>query len=143
MITDDERREIAGKLRSMKDYETAGVIVRTLLGLEPGELMNDVVRRRMSDRVADLVEPTPSCEFWDAEGRECYCVRTVRPVDRGTLLALADGLDKDADNIISAARNAQFTGGRPRMGEAKNEAYKWRSIARRIREALGVEDDHR
>lgn len=129
MITDEERREIAGKLRSMKDYETAGVIVRTLLGLEPGELMNDVVRRRMSDRVADLVEPTPSCEFWDAEGRECYSVRTVRPVDRGTLLALADGLEFDArciedsdDDHESLSPNAM------------------RIYARGIREACGVED---
>ena len=60
--------------------------------------------------------------------------------DRDALLALADELDKDVDNIISAARNAQFTGGRPRMGDAKHDAYEWRSIARRIREALGARD---
>lgn len=59
--------------------------------------------------------------------------------DRDALLALADELDKDADNIISAARNARFTGGGPRMGEAKHDACEWRCIARRIREALGME----
>lgn len=64
-------------------------------------------------------------------------VRTVS-VDVDALLELADELDKDADNIINAARDAQFTGGRPRMGEAKSEAYEWRSIARRIRKALGA-----
>ena len=58
-------------------------------------------------------------------------------IDRDALLELADGLDKDADNIISAARNAQFTGGGPRMGAAKHDAYEWRCIARRIREACG------
>ena len=63
----------------------------------------------------------------------------IHPVDRDALLALADGLDNDADNIISAARDARFTGGRPRMGEAKHDAYGWRCIANRIREALGVE----
>ena len=62
-----------------------------------------------------------------------------RSVDVDALLELADGLEKDADNIISAARNVRFTGGGPRMGEAKHDAYEWRSIARRIREALEVE----
>lgn len=59
-------------------------------------------------------------------------------VDRDALLELADELDKDADNIINAARDARFTGGRPRMGEAKSEAYERRSIARRIREAVNA-----
>lgn len=64
--------------------------------------------------------------------------QTVRRVDRDALLALADGLDADADRIIEAAKNARFGTG-PRMGEAKHDACEWRSIARRIREALGVE----
>lgn len=63
-----------------------------------------------------------------------------RSVDVDALLELADGLDKDADNIISAARNAQFTGSGPRMEEAKHDAYDWRQIASRIREVLGVQD---
>lgn len=57
--------------------------------------------------------------------------------DREALLALADGLEADADRVIKAAKNARFGGG-PRMGEAKHEASEWRSIARRIREACGV-----
>ena len=63
-----------------------------------------------------------------------------RSVDVDALLALADELDKDADGIIGAARNAQFTGSGPRMEEAKHDAYEWRQIARRIRKALGVQD---
>lgn len=66
-------------------------------------------------------------------------IRGYFRVNYDALLELADELDKDADNIISAARDARFTGGRPRMGEAEHDAYEWRCIARRIREALGVE----
>lgn len=60
-------------------------------------------------------------------------------IDHDALLKLADRLDKDADNIISAARDARFTGGGPRMGEAEHDAYEWRYIASRIRDALEAE----
>lgn len=61
-------------------------------------------------------------------------------IDRVELLALADKLDKDAEDIVSSAKNAQFTGSGPKMDEAKHEAYQWSCIARRIREALGADD---
>ena len=77
-------------------------------------------------RLADLIEPTPT-----SSDKAPTC-------DRDALLALASGLEADADRIIRAARNARFGGG-PRMGEAKHDAYEWRSIARCIRKALGVE----
>lgn len=67
------------------------------------------------------------------------CARYEPMPDVDALLALAGELDKDAVNIISAARNAQFTGGGPTMEEAKHDAYEWRCIARIIRKALGVE----
>ena len=57
--------------------------------------------------------------------------------DRDALLELAEGLDCKADDIIRAAKHAQFSGFGPSMGEAKHDAYEWRFIARRIREALG------
>lgn len=61
-------------------------------------------------------------------------------IDVDALLALASGLEADADRIIRAARNARFGGG-PRMGEAKRDAYEWRSIARQIRRACGEENE--
>lgn len=57
MATDDERRRVAAALRGMQDYETAVPIIRTCLGLRPGMLMDDGTRRRMSDCLADLIEP--------------------------------------------------------------------------------------
>ena len=76
----------------------------------------------------------PACDL------DLPCILYKPKVDRDALLALASGLEADADRILRAARNARFGGG-PRMGEAKHDAYEWRSIARRIREALGVEHD--
>ena len=75
MATDDERRRVAAALRGMHDYETPIPIIRTCLGLRPGMLMDGETRRRMSDRLADLIEP--SC-------------------DREELLALADEMCDDA-----------------------------------------------
>lgn len=57
MVTDDERRRVAERLRGLHDYETANVIVRTCLGLRPGMLMDKGTRRRMGDFIADLIDP--------------------------------------------------------------------------------------
>ena len=71
-ITDGEKRIVAAALRGMHDYETANNIVRMCLGLGPGMLMDKGTRRRLSDRIADLIEP--SC-------------------DREALLSVARGLE--------------------------------------------------
>lgn len=122
MASDSERRDVAARLRELVpclfddgEYIDCGEVEEAL------GLVNDDGAWYKADgvmRLADLIEP--SC-------------------DRDALIALADELDKNADNIISAARNARFTGGGPRMGEAKHDACEWRCIARRIRKALGVE----
>ena len=67
---------MASALREMHDYETAIPIIRTCLGLRPGMLMDDETRRRMNDRLADLIEP--SC-------------------DREALLELANQLSGDVE----------------------------------------------
>lgn len=74
-------------------------------------------------------------DYWERE-----VLRLTGGCDRSALLTLASGLEKDADNIIRAARNAQPTGCGPRMEEAKHDAYEWHQIACCIREALGVQD---
>lgn len=63
--------------------------------------------------------------------------RVYYPINRDALIELAEGLECKADDIIRAAKHAQFSGFGPRMGEAKHDAYEWRCIAHRIREALG------
>ena len=142
MPTDDERREVARRLRDNANQDWEWVV--------PWAVFNDAKEHdapEIQQRLADLIEPGKP---------KVKCVAEVKiegdkldeavhramaeyaGVDRAALLALASGLEADADRIIRAARNAQFGGG-PRMGEAKLDADEWRSIARRIREALGVE----
>ena len=126
MPTDDERREVARKLREYASWDEEedylvdcadwGERVLNLLGC--GDTEGECYAA-----LADLIEPD-------------HVGDSNKMVDRDELLALASGLEADADRIIKAAKNARFGGG-PRMGEAKHDAYEWRSIARRIREACG------
>lgn len=74
--------------------------------------------------LADLIEPAPSCEFWDAEEQRCYSIRTVRPVDRDALLELADEMDEATCDK------------RGEMSVSLGDIWGW---AECIHEALGVE----
>ena len=130
-VTDDERRRVAAALREYASFDhecedeeeclvdCADWGERVLNLLDCGDTEGECYAA-----LADLIEP--SDHIGDSD----------KMVDRDALLALASGLEADADRILRAARNARFGGG-PRMGEAKHDAYEWRSIARRIREACG------
>lgn len=107
MPIDDERREIAARLREMNDYEIPVEIVRTCLGLKTGEVMYKEERRRLSDRIADLIEP--SC-------------------DRDELIELADELEEKAQFARASTKHAVIYVG---------YAREYESLARRIREACG------
>ena len=156
MVSDDERRRVAERLRgevgcgsSWPGMERLGVI----LGVEGGPGFP----RRFLSRLADLIEPvrdmlyvTYSRSTCGPDGR-AYMVkvrhrtrgweRDFYSVDREALLRLSEGLEKDADRIIDAARGAKIAGQGPRMEAAKRDAYEWRSIARQIRRACGEENE--
>lgn len=112
VVTDDERREVAERLRDVARAEGG-----PLGDIGFTEAMQRALGgdgwRDMTARLADLIDP--DCE----EGR--YSVaRTARPVDREALLALADELEGEGlDGWSSGPLN---------VGE----------YARRVREALGV-----
>ena len=86
MATDDERRRVAAELRGMHDYETPTPIIRTCLGLRPGMLMDNETRRRMSDRLADLIYPDTTTNTTKSPDITTKC-------DREALLELADDLE--------------------------------------------------
>lgn len=112
MVTDDERREVAERLRGL-ELGVIGTLIPT------GELAENILRAIDYGRsgamtpygcLADLIDP--DCEEGRYEG-----VHTARPVDRDALLALADEMSMDGmDGLLIP------------MSE----------YARRIREALGV-----
>lgn len=120
MATYDERRAAAERLRAMDDYETTPAIVRTALGLAPGQRMDPMVRLRLSDHIADLIDPG-------------------KMVDRAKLLKLADEYDKKSVLMrerYQAVRiftiQTSFDSG---ALLASSEVYG--DAARRIRDALG------
>ena len=118
MVSDDERREVAERLRrawaNVPDKNPVRHHMRVLYEIYAAVGLNDdgVDAIDLFARLADLIDP--DCE----EGR--YSVaRTVRPVDRDALLALADELEGEGlDGWASGPVN---------VGE----------YARRIREACG------
>lgn len=151
MPTDDERREVARRMR-----ESAGngevlrdVFLEEILAGDTGLwFAEDIEIDTLLYHLADLIEPSePKVRCVaevkvDGERLEKLvndAAVEVTGIDRDALLALAKGLDSKADDIIRAAQHARFSKLGPTMGEAKHEACEWRGIARRIREALGVE----
>lgn len=153
MPTDEDRREVAERLFELSgridtsDFDC--LLAEAVRGHDFCETPCDDCHRRLAEELADLIEPSES---------KVKCVAEVKVdgerleklvhdaaveltgIDREALLALAEGLDCKADDIIRAAKHAQFSGLGPRMEEAKHDAREWRCIARRIREALGVDD---
>ena len=122
MTSDDERREVAERLRrawaNVSDKNPVRHHMRVLYEIYAAVGLNDdgVDAIDLFDRLADLIDP--DCD----EGR--YSVaRTVRPVDRDALLELADDLDRMGDGSM--------------YDPCISDEY---GIARRIREALGVTD---
>lgn len=115
MTTDDERREVAQKLREL-EQGVVGALIQT------GELAENILRAIDYGRsgamtpygcLADLIEPMDS---ESAEGAGSG----VPKCDRDALLELADGIDVDANNN----RGGTFL----------------RYYSKCIREALGVDD---
>lgn len=129
MATDDERREVAERLRCLRKDTDAltnlnhGItwsLAWCVLGDDLDEFGTTDWFERMCARLAGLVDP--DCD----EGR--YSVaRTVRPVDRESLLELAEEMRSHADAAASAD-------GYPYV----NAGELW-SYADRIREACGEE----
>ena len=116
MATDDERREVAERLRGgydvVSDAHGRFWLNGTLFGMDITARSEEQIRDGLS-RLADLIDP--DCE----EGR--YSVAsTVRPVDREALLRMADEVEGEGlDGWASGPVN---------VGD----------YARRIREACGV-----
>lgn len=125
MVTDDERRLVAERLRMSDERDAAGfdcLLAEVVRGREFCETPCEECHRRLAAELADLIEPSIPADPGEA-GLACVDAfireHTEKPVDRDALLALADDIDSDADNG---------------MGGTFLRYY-----ARRIREALGGE----
>lgn len=126
MATDDERREVAARLRGgydvVSDAHGRFWLNGTLFGMDITARSEERIRDGLA-RLADLIEPS---------GHECVpgeCPLNVRhDNDRDALLALADELS--GDTLIVPAVYGTYAGG---------YVAACQDIACRIREACGVE----
>ena len=135
MIDDSERREVARRLREKSRKYARGLssshtsinayheVREVLYGTDgaPKSLCE------FFDRLAGIIDP--DCE----EGR--YSVaRTVRPVDRDALLALANNLDSSASMLL---KQNDLDHNRKRRGMRRDHAKSLMAASDRIREACG------
>ena len=103
MITDEERREVARKLREVNPYRNqsytvpynrytpAAEYLARLAGALGYSPENDVSRLEFQNRLADLIEPPRQCPYYHSDRHRCSAYDDV--VDRDALLALADEMD--------------------------------------------------
>ena len=134
MVSDDERREVARRLRDLardvdevSDFDlarTLGLEATSRYGYDSGDVL----------RLADLIEPSESGQNrdrnQDSVQKESPIVQIEHECDRDALLALAEDV---ADSAAMATVMDASEG-------AKMLAEMLLDIARRIREALGVTD---
>lgn len=123
MVTDDERREVARRLRELEVCEFDGEFidcgeVENALGLVSDD--GAWYEAEGVTRLADLIEPPRQCPCYDS-GRHWCSIHDVPIIDRDALLALADDLDRMGDGSM--------------YDPCISDEY---GIARRIREILGV-----
>ena len=129
MATDDERLEVAERLRvgadRQSDHTMSVYLCLAVLGDDFAERFNrGELRRELFDRLADLIDP--DCDEGRYEG-----VHTARPVDREALLAEAKEAEKSAWYFALDHDENEL---RDRLTEAAEE---FSDVARRIREACG------
>ena len=120
MITDDERREVARRMRAFS--ERFGCISILHLACAIGSEKSDA--ESIYGRLADLIEPNQ-----DKIGTCPENVLKASGIDRDALLALADEMTWCYEGAASAE------------GDGMVGAWVVMQYADRIREALGVSDD--
>ena len=125
MVTDDERREVARRLRELEPYlfdDDGGECidcgeVESALGLTNDD--GSWYQAEGVKRLADLIEPPAQCPYYHSDRHYCSVHEDMQTIDRDALLALADEIE---DNDVTYCVSTQ---------------YVLDSYASRIREALG------
>lgn len=146
MATDDERREVARRLREHSGARLfTGDDVERLIGAEPSGFRPEDADTNYN-LLADLIEPSEP---------KVKCVAEVKidgerleelvhdaaveltGIDRDALLALADNLDSSASMLM---KQNDLDPNRKMRGMRRDHAKNLMAASDRIREALGVQD---
>ena len=121
MPTDDERREVARRLRGLDYADLQESLICAYLDALGIKGYEDWVG--IAHRLADLIEPPTQCPYYHSDRHHCSAYDDV--VDRDALLKLADEMQRELDECASDHEIA---------GKLQYQIDC-------IREALGVSDD--
>ena len=151
MVTNDERREAAERLRMSNERDAAGfvdcLLAEVVRGRDFCETPCEECHARLLGELADLIEPTcdrdtPQKVAEEMFGKMRHSTKEeadayeamlksksveLHPVDRDALLALADELEEDACWEVQTPGDT-------------SGAWRLKDTCDRIREALGVSD---
>ena len=132
MATDDERREVARRLRGQ-----AKMLGPNMDAHEFAHYTADVIDvnecmtwYEMEMRLADLIEPPTQCPYYRSDRHYCS-IHDVPAIDRDALLALADTLGSASGELCDGCMLKDGCAGATCALGVAHEA------ARRIREACG------
>lgn len=132
MITDEERRNIAARLRDMD--ESASVMDMILI-IEPCMKM-PYTWRDLAERIADLIEPPLQCPHYHSDIHYCSIHEDIQPIDRGAMLELADEMESFSAPLCMDCTISNYC---ERNDGAFSCADSWvREYADRMRKILGV-----
>ena len=124
MVTDNERREVARRLRALPDDSTYPDLIGAIADHDGWYAAADA-----ADRLADLIEPSAQCPYYHGDRHYCS-IHDVPAIDRDALLALADEMEEFGNLPVK----------HPGIRVLHNDDFSIElGYARRIREALGVE----
>ena len=134
MISSEERREVAARLRELHlGGGSKDLIERTLSDAIGAWHKSGMSWDFITERLADLIEPIDQCPYYHRNQHDCYCsVHEDMPVgSRDVLLALADKIERKSND---GTNNPDPM--RPLATSLDLFGY-----ARCIRKALVVQDD--
>ena len=158
MISDNERREVARKLRGLRGGWSSGECYYTIIHeLDMPDTSREDGGHELYGALADLIEPscdrdTPQKVAEEMFGKMRHSTKEeadaydamlksksveLHPVDRDALLALADDLDSSASMLLKQ-NDLDFN--RKRRGMRREHAQSLMSASGRIREACGMVD---
>lgn len=126
MISDTERREVARRLREMRGGWSSGECYYTVIrALGLPDTSREDGGEALYARLADLIEPPTQCPYYRSDRHYCS-IHDVPAMDRDALLALADAMERKADDFDATVGDV------PMVRAGYLTAY-----AERIRKALG------
>lgn len=136
MITDEERREVARRLRENTEAHPDMSLILNLAfaddSLKPDGAMEwKVTPHDAAMRLADLIEPPTQCPYYRSDRHYCS-IHDVPAIDRDALLALADEMEVTGREYRHMVNENFVTS--DLIDDAPEDFVEY---ARRIREACG------